>query len=127
MTIETDIKKLRRAMPEALVRSWLAEGNMHSVFHRAFQLAEMECPEDADLYFGMSSQALRAKYIFAKLPCRAWINTNMRQLSEAMWGGRNNEACITIAKRALGLHQNNGALRAPARAGDKSHDWKTVK
>ena len=113
------------ALCAALVDGWHGDWKMSRVVAHAWALTDKQ-PDNETAKYLEAAAALKAKYISAGDRAQVWIARNLPQLNDALWASRPRETCIATAARAVGKRPM-GALRCPARAQDKRHDWNTCK
>ena len=116
---------LRMAMCEALVDGWNSNWAMTRVVAHAWILTGKE-PKDDDECWGEARKALRITYLQMGALAKTWIPKNMPNLNEALWGGRQRDACIACAQKTLGIHKSR-PLQIKVRERDDRHSWGTVK
>jgi|GEM_PF-5555859 len=116
---------LRMAMCEALVDGWHGDWKMNRVISHAWNLADAK-PENETAKYTKAAEAVKAKHLFGADRAQTWIARNMRNLNEALWAGRQRDACIACAQKTLGVHKTM-PLQVKVRERDKRTDWGTVK
>lgn len=114
------IAELRRIFADALIDCWHDNKRTRDALVRFKVVSEFE--GDFEPLF----QQFGIKWIPDKL-VRAWVNDNLRQLSDALWDGRKTEMCRSIAVKSLGGQRNGADRIVRVRNADKKHDWSTVK
>lgn len=116
---------LRMAMCEALVDGWHGDWKMYRVVSHAWRLSDAT-PENETEKYTKAAEAVKVKHLYGADRAQTWIPRNMRNLNEALWAGRQRDACIACAQKTLGLHKSR-PLRVMVRERDKRTDWGTVK
>lgn len=119
---------LGASMCEALVDGWVADWKMGRVVTHAWILFD-EDPDDLRDKFAKCESALKVNHIDACATAKVWIARHLPQLNEALWAGRKRDAAISVAKKEVGIGSRTriADIAVSARAGDKRHDWGTVK
>ncbi len=120
-------RKWKKILAVELVNGWHQDSPMWRVADRAWQAIGKE-PADEKEKFGGLAAIMNIRFFDARLSAKVFIAKHFYSLNEGLWGGRRTDACVLLAERALGLRKGMGAaLFKPAREGDKSRDWATVK
>lgn len=116
---------LRMAMCEALVDGWHGDWRMSRVVWHAWRLTN-KTPENETVKYAKAEEAVKVRHLHAADRAQTWIARNMRNLNEALWAGRQRDACIACAQKTLGVHKTM-PLQIKVRERDKRTDWDTVK
>lgn len=116
---------LKMAMCEAMVDGWHGDWLMGRVISHAWRLCD-KTPENETTKYTDAAIAVRVKHLHGADRAQTWIARNMRNLNEALWAGRQRDACIACAQKTLGVHKSR-PLQIGVRDRDMRHDWNTVK
>lgn len=116
---------LKMAMCEALVDGWHSDWKMSRVIGHAWVLTDAS-PENEVEKYTKAAEAVKVKHLHGADRARTWIALNMRNLNEALWAGRQRDACIACAQKTLGVHKTR-PLQVKVRERDVRTDWGTVK
>ena len=121
---------IKTALAHAIIEGWEGEKNMAWAVHRAWTLTDDKKPEDQDAENALITQSLRVKRIHFVQPVRVFCGAFMRPLGDALFDRRNNQECLIVALRCLGISGRGMGKQTrsiAARSLSKKHDWNTVK
>ncbi len=113
------------AMCEALVDGWHGGWKMSRVIGHAWVLTDTH-PENEVAKYTKAAEAVKVKHLWGDDKAQTWIARNMGNLNEALWAGRQRDACIACAQKTLGIHKSR-PLQVKVRERDTRHAWGTVK
>lgn len=113
------------AMCEALVDGWHGDWKMCRVISHAWVLTDT-CPENETAKYTKAAEAVKSKHLHGADRAQTWIARNMRNLNEALWAGRQRDACVACAQKTLGVHKGR-PLQVKVRERDTRNSWATVK
>lgn len=116
---------LRLAMCEALVDGWHGDWKMNRVVSHAWRLTDSEPKNEVEKYT-LCAGAVKVKYLHSSDRAQVWIARNLKNLNEALWAGRQRDACIACAQKNLGIHKSM-PLQIKVRERDVRNGWGTVK
>ena len=116
---------LRMAMCEALVDGWNGDWMMNRVVSHAWNLADAT-PANETAKYQKAAEAVKVKRIHGADRAQTWIARNMHNLNEALWAGRQRQACIACAQKTLGIHKSR-PMQIKVRERDGRTDWGKVK
>lgn len=93
--------ELRRLLCDYLIKGWHGNWNMGRVVSFAFRDAKIENDDFVEV-FALTKSLLKAKNLSNVDKVQTYIANNMKLLNEALWAGRPNEKCTSIAYKTVG-------------------------